>query len=108
MKKLLLLVLVSLLSFSAFAQFVPNADKIIEDFYSRGKYIKVIKDENNLSYFNKNDVRGFVVDEDDFYVIGSFEAFTGKIDTSASNFSIKRWNINADDEGNIIITRKKK
>lgn len=108
MKKLLLLVLFSLLSVSVFAQFIPNADKIIEDFYNRGKYIKVIKDASNLSYYNKDDVRGFVVDEDDFYVIGSFEAFTGKIEASASNFNIKRWNLSSDDEGNIIITRKKK
>ena len=107
MKKLLLLVLFSLLSVSVFAQFIPDADKIIEDFYSRGKYIKVIKDESNIVYFNKESVQGFLIDEDDFTFVGGFDAHSSKIG-EGSNFNTRRWNIGADEEGNIIITKKKK
>ena len=105
MKKLVLFALVSLLSVSAFAQIIPNTDKIIEDFYKRGKYIKVVKDESNIAYFNKETVQGFFVDENEFTIVGGFNAHTSKID-EGSNFGAKKWSIEADEDGNIIITNK--
>lgn len=110
MKKLFLLVTLLFLSVAVFAQVIPNSDKIIQDFYSHGKYIKVVKDENNLSYYNKDAVLGFIVDEDDFYVLSIFNPLTSSSKEQAdfTNFNIKRWSINADAESNIIITRRKK
>ena len=110
MKKLLFFTALLSLSVAVFAQVIPNSDKIIENFYSRGKYIKVVKDESNISYYNKEAVLGFIIDEDDFYVLSVFNPLTSstKGEPEATNFNFKRWNINADAEGNIILTRRKK
>ena len=104
MKRLLGFVLVmALAAVSAFAEVVPGYEAIIEDFYRRGNYVKIVKNENNVVYWEKSAVHGFLVDNDEFTVVGSFSAHSGKIG-DATNFHTRKWEMTADDDGNIIIT----
>ncbi|MCR5217305.1 hypothetical protein [Treponema sp.] len=90
----------------AFASVVPNSEEIIEKFWKQGNYIKVIKDSNNICYYYKNSVTGINVDEDDYEIASmEYNVWTSK-NGDFTSYNIKKWNINSDDDGNIIITRK--
>lgn len=109
MKKIFVLMLVSMIAVvSAFSQVFPNADKIAEDFWERGSYIKVIKDKKNIVYYGKANVYGFFIDEDDFNILGEFNALTFKpVPGDVAEFGMRKWDISSDENGNIIITSKK-
>ncbi|MBR6079940.1 MAG: hypothetical protein IKP60_07275 [Treponema sp.] len=89
----------------SFAEVFKDGDKITEDFFSRGSYIKLVKDSNNISYFSKSAVSGVNIDEDDIEIFTTGGAEYEK--AYSHSYNIKKWNITADSNGNIIITKKK-
>ncbi|MBO7421181.1 MAG: hypothetical protein J6U06_08695 [Spirochaetaceae bacterium] len=106
MKKIILIALISLIAVSAFAAVFPNAEAVVEDFWNRGNYIKIIKDKNNIAYYAKSTISGINIDEDDMEIatIG-YDIWSGKNGDSTS-FNSKRWNFSTDANGNIIISKK--
>ena len=106
MKKLVLSIFLLLTLSFAFADVFPNGEKIVVDFFERGTMIKVIEDSNNIKFIAKSTVSGIEIDEDDIEIatIG-YNIMNGKNGDSES-YSIKKWKIESDDKGNIIISRK--
>lgn len=94
---------------AAFANVFPNAEKIVEDFWTRGSYIKIVRDDDNISYVAKISVAGIEVDEDDIDIaMTGYSVWTGRSGASNASFGTKKYNIESDSEGNIVITQKKK
>ena len=104
MKKILVLSLLMAFAVGAFADVFPNSETIVENFIENGKYIKVIKNQKNIIYFLRQTVSGISIDENDMKI------FTiGAVDDEEAfdySYSIKKWKIEQDDYGNIIITKK--
>lgn len=100
MKKFILVVVLVFVVSSAFAAVVSRAEEIIENFWNHGNYIKFIEDKNNISYYNKGSIALISVDEDDYTI-----TFTGFNDIQSTTFSTKRYTVQSDKNGNIIITK---
>lgn len=66
MKKLVIVLFMLLVTSVAFAEVWKNSEKIIEDFWNKGTVVKVIKDENNITYLSKDFIQYITIDEDDF------------------------------------------
>ena len=63
MKKItILLALMFTLLFSVFAEPFSSAEKLVEDFWNKGQYIKII-DGNLVRYHNKSSIRMIVLSE---------------------------------------------
>lgn len=78
MKKVVCLAAVLFAATLAFGEVFPNGELMVEEFFSRGKYIKVIKDSNNIAYFSANNVRGLHIDENDIKIdTGSYHFWLG-------------------------------
>lgn len=109
MKKIFVLMLVSMIAVvSAFAEVFPNAENLVENFWNHGNFIKVVKDSKNIAYYNKAQISSLRVDEDDMELSTlGYDVFTGKNNSSAS-FNVRSWNMESDENGNIIISRRKK
>lgn len=89
-----------------FCEVFPNSAELVEDFFQRGKYIKIIKDEDNICYFYKDCVAGINIDENDMEIASmGYNVWSGKNGDSTS-YNIKKWVFSSDAEGNIIIKRK--
>lgn len=109
MRKIILLVLVLFASTFVFADVFPNSEKIVEDFWKKGSYIKIVRDEDNVTYMAKVSVAGIEIDEDDIDIaMTGYSIWTGKPGSGNAVFSVKKYNIESDSEGNIIISKKKK
>lgn len=108
MKKIIIGIVFLFVSAFVFGEPFKNGEKIVIDFFEKGQYIKIIKDENNISFIAKSTVSGINIDEDDIEIatIG-YNVMTGKNGDSES-YNIKRWNIVTDENGNIIISSKSK
>lgn len=106
MKKGFLLAIMLLVTSSVFCATFDNSEKIVENFWNKGTYIKIIKDSNNICYYYKENVAGLIIDENDMeiYPMG-FDPWTGKTGSVVS-FNISRWVFSSDENGNIIITKK--
>lgn len=98
MKRIVFLSSFIFISTCAFAAPFKNAENIVDNFFNKGHSIKIIENENNIRYFSKSTVSMIEVDENDM----QFEMF----DSDSKSYNIKRWNIESDENGNIIITRK--
>lgn len=106
MKKVVCLAAVLFAATLAFGEVFPNADKMVEDFFTRGKYIKIVKDGNNIVYFPKAGVCGINIDEDDMEIatIG-YNIWTGE-NGDAQSYNVKKWDFSGDTDGNIILIKK--
>ena len=106
MKKILLLCFLSAISFPSFSSVVAGAEKIIEDFWNKGTYIKIVDNSNNIRYLSKTSVSGIHVDENDYTIL--FMGFDEWYQSNGSciTCNIKRWSVSSDENCNIIITRK--
>lgn len=107
MKKLLLaLIALFTMFYSLSADTFQDGEKITEDFFNRGQFVKVIKNKNNTYYFSKPTISGIRIDEDDMEIstIG-FNIWTGKNDKGLK-YEIDDYDIKNDENGNIIISRK--
>ena len=83
-----------------------DSEGIVEDFWNRGTYIKIVRDSNNICYFYKQSVAGINLDEDDMEIASmGYNVWSGKNGDSTS-YNIKRWKFSNDENGNIIIVRK--
>ena len=88
-----------------FASVFPNAEKIVEDFWNRGNYIKIIKDTDNICYFYKVSVAGINIDEDDMEIASmGYNVWSGK-NGDTTSYNIKKWKFSSDENGNIIIEK---
>ena len=106
MKKLFIGIVVLLVSSFVFADVFPNGEKIVVDFFERGAMIKIIENRNNIKFIAKSTVSGIEIDEDDIEIASiGYNIMNGKNGDSES-YNIKRWNIDSDENGNIIIKRK--
>lgn len=85
-----------------FQKFFNNAEQIVDAFLDYGKYVKIIENNNNIDYFPKVSICYISIDEDDIEIATSFNENGG----SNNSYNIKKWNIESDEKGNIIITRK--
>ena len=109
MRKIILTVLVLFAGTLAFSDVFPNSEKIVEDFWKNGSYVKIIKDENNIRYVAKVSVAGISIDEDYIEIaMTGYSVWTGKEGASNASFSIKKYNIESDGNGNLVISPKKK
>ena len=105
MKKAFILVLLSFITSSIFCEVFANSEKIVEDFFNKGKYIKIIKNDNNIYYYSKDCIAGISVDEDDIKIASmGYDIWTGHNGDSV-NYSTDKWSVSSDDNSNIIITR---
>ncbi|WP_407427248.1 hypothetical protein [Treponema sp.] len=89
-----------------FAQPFSGSENMIEVFISTGSYIKFNKDKKTIIYVPKNNIIGLSCDDDDFTV-----SISGKVnwltdDKGQVTFSINRYNLKTDENGNIIVTKK--
>ncbi|MBO7639659.1 MAG: hypothetical protein J6Y16_08505 [Treponema sp.] len=109
MKKSVLMILMVLAGSLFFADVFPNSEKIVEDFWKNGSYVKIIKDENNIRYVAKVSVAGISIDEDDIEIaMTGYSVWTGKEGASNASFSVKKYDIESDSNGNLVISPKKK
>lgn len=106
MKKLFVGIVCLLFSVNLFADVFPNGEKIVVNFFEKGTYIKVVKDSNNMQFIAKSTVSGIDIDEDDIEIatIG-YNIMNGKNGDSEC-YNIKKWKIESDEKGNIIISKK--
>ena len=107
MKKILLAVVVALAGAFASAEVFKDSEKIVEDFLARGSYIKIVVNKNNISYCGKNAITGINIDEDDMELCIADREGKDFFDFGTS-YNVKKWNFESDENGNIIITSKKK
>lgn len=85
---------------------IAGSEEIIEKFWTQGSYIRIEKSLNAYVYYNKDAIAGIIVDEDDYKIASLiYDVWSGEKE-GVSSFSIKRWNVESDSNGNIIITRK--
>ncbi len=90
----------------AFAAPLRGSEELIEKFWTKGSYIKIEKSNNAVVYINKASIAGIIVDEDDYKIASiGYEVWSGENEGSKS-FSSRRWKVESDENGNIIITRK--
>lgn len=105
MKKFLVFALLAMSSLG-FSEVFQNSDKIAENFWNNGNYIKIIKNKNNICYFYKPCIAGINLDENDMEIATmGYNIWSGRNGDTVS-YNIARWNITADNNGNIIIERK--
>lgn len=106
MKKFLISFALLVLASLGFSEVFPNADKITEDFWTNGNYIKIVKDKNNICYFYKPCIAGINIDEDDMEIATmGYNIWSGK-NGDTTSYNVSRWKITSDSSGNIIIERK--
>lgn len=105
MKKILLVLALLAACSIGFSEVFKDGDKIVENFWNNGNYIKIIKNENNICYFYKPCIAGINIDEDDMEIATmGYNIWSGKNEDTVS-YNIKRWKIISDENGNIIITK---
>ena len=105
MKKLFVGIILFLASTFAFAEVFKNSEKIVTDFLERGLVIKVIEDSNNIKFITKSTVSGIAIDEDDMKIaFDGYNIISGNYGEYVV-FALKRWKIESDENGNIIITK---
>ena len=102
MKKLAVLVAVALLTVgTCFADTFAGGEKLVENFFNNGNYIKIVIDNNNVNYIYKHSsVLSLYLDEDDFrYML---------VNGAGGIYEISKYDIVNDANGNIIISKKSK
>ena len=106
MKKLLIGILFTFISYNIFAEPFAGCEKLIEDFLQNGTYIKVIS-KKGIIYYSKSNVISIDVYDDNLEIRtdAEVESYNGK-DTNEPEFSVKKFDINSDSNGNIIVTKK--
>lgn len=105
MKKLFVGIIFLLVSSFAFAEVFKNGEKIVTDFFEKGFEIKVIEDENNIKFISKSTVSSIAIDEDDIKIaFDGYDLTSGKYGNYIS-FYLKKWSIESDEKGNIIIIK---
>lgn len=99
MKKItILLALMFTLLFSVFAEPFSSAEKLVEDFWNKGQYIKII-DGNVVRYHNKSSIHIIVLSGNKMTI-----CYPGANNPSyAAAYEIDKWEIKSDGMGNIII-----
>lgn len=102
MKKLVIGLFILFFSTFCFSEVFNNGEQIVDAFLDHGEYVKIIEDINNIDYFPKVSICYISIDEDDIEIATSFNEKGG----SYNSYNIKKWNIESDEKGNIIITRK--
>ena len=105
MKKIIGAFLILLCSSICFAEVFPGSDKIVETFYKKGTYIKYIKNQNNIYYVPKDTVAAVQVDEKKIVFQWNDNDAIGN-DEDEEEFFFSKWNIESDEDGNIIISKK--
>lgn len=100
MKKItILLVLMFTLLFSVFAEPFNGVEKLLEDFWNKGQYIKVIytKYEEEIHYLNKSSIYIITLKE------GYMRIYCPDVNNTVYVYKINNWEIKSDGMGNIII-----
>ena len=102
MKKItILLVLMFTLLFSVFAEPFYGVEKLLEDFWNKGQYIKVIytkyDNEEEIHYLNKSSIYIITLNE------GYMRIYCPNVNNTVYVYKINSWEIKADGMGNIII-----
>ncbi len=103
MKKIAVLIAAAFLTIgTCFADTFAGGEKLVENFFNNGTYIKFIIDDNNITYVYKHTgVWQIRIDEDDFRVISTTTL-------KESVYELSRYNVVNDSNGNIIVSKKKK
>ena len=106
MKKLVLILAVLFTTTLAFAEPWKGGEEIVEKFFKKGTYVKLIADDD-VNYYYKSTIVTVNIDDDElqFRTIIPVQTFGGR-DNNEPEFSIKKFKIESDDDGNIIITKK--
>ncbi|WP_406033095.1 hypothetical protein [Treponema saccharophilum] len=83
----------------AFPDVFPGAQKLIESFFCRGTFIRIEYSADSISYFHKESLAEIVATQKGISVCPSgYE--------HGLTFEQQRWTIRADENSNIVITRK--
>lgn len=99
MKKItILLALMFTLLFSVFAEPFSSAEKLVEDFWNKGQYIKII-DGNVVCYRNKSSIYSIVLSWNKMTIY--YPVVNNPVYGFA--YEIDKWEIKSDGMGNIII-----
>lgn len=105
MKKIISFLLIFLCTVFCFAEVFPGSDKIVETFYKNGIYVKYIKNQNNIYYVPKDTVAAIQIDEKKIVFQWNDNDAIGN-DEDEEEFYFSKWNIESDEDGNIVISRK--
>lgn len=105
MKKIVSALFIILCSSVCFAEVFPGSDKIAEIFYKKGTYIKYIRNQNNIYYVPKDTVAAIQVDEKKIVFQWNDNDAIGN-DEDEEEFFFSKWNIESDEDGNIVISKK--
>ena len=87
-----------------FAEVFKDSETYVESFLESQKYIKIYRDKNNIRYIPLNSVSQIDIDEDDFKITTII--INDEKESETYNFSIRKWSISNDENGNIIIKQK--
>ena len=106
MKKILIVSMFLFISSFVFAKPFEGGEEIVEKFFRQGSYVKLIA-EDDVNYYYKPTIVTINIDENEleFRTIIPVETFGGR-DNNEPEFSLRKFNISSDEEGNIIITKK--
>lgn len=106
MKKLFLIVCVLFSTSFMFAEVFDGGQELVESFFKKGTYVKIIKDSNNISYIPNSCISSIEIDEDEIEIATTgYTIWTGK-NNSSFDISIKKYNVFLDEDCNIIIVKK--
>ncbi len=87
-----------------FAEVFKNGESYVESFLESQKYIKIIRNKNNIRYIPLDSVSQIDIDEDDFKITTNI--INDEKESEIYNFSIRNWSISNDENCNIIIKQK--
>lgn len=105
MKKIILSALL-LASSLCFADVFKDGEKIVDTFFNKGSFIKVVENKNNIDYTNKSLISSIEIDENDIEIATNGYSFMSGKNNDSTSYNVSKWNIENDEYGNIVITRK--
>lgn len=106
MKRIFFVFILLLVSGFAFSDDFQNIEKIVDDFWNKGAVIKII-DGDDITYVNKSCITTIQIDDDELEVsTNGYNIMTGKNNDSEEYNFIRKWNLQSDENYNIILIKK--
>lgn len=88
-----------------FAKTFEGGESLVETFFNKGNYIKIVKNEDNIYYCPKSAIVSIRIDEDDIcFVAYGYSLYTGKMNDTFT-FNINKNSVELDEDSNIIIIK---
>ncbi|MBQ9495466.1 MAG: hypothetical protein IJR50_07505 [Treponema sp.] len=108
MKKLsLILVLLSTFLTGAIADVFPGGEKACDEFWTKGKIFKYIKNKDNILYTPIERIFGIDIDEDDIKIgVQAIHPRTGLWIREVHTFKAKDYKVYNDAYGNLVIEKR--